>query len=278
MIIYFGIVTFIFGLLLGSFLNCTAMRICRKEDWVKGKSHCMHCGHDLSAKDLIPLFSYLSTKGRCRYCREKISKRYPLTELTFALLATFMYIAVLKEPLRGYFDEGADILVPLVVFIRNIFLTGCLFIIALVDLEIQEVPDGCLFAGGAAFFITSPLAYRYNGDGEYFYWLLFRVLAAIGTLAIILALVMLLEKFLHKDAMGGGDIKLFSLMALYLGYAGSYELVLLSCILGLIFAFVRKILYPDSAKELPFAPAIAASGFLLLIFSDAITNWYFGFL
>jgi len=71
MIAYFGLITFIFGLVLGSFLNCTAMRIVKKENWVKGRSHCINCGHDLGAKDLIPLISYLQTGGRCRYCKRK---------------------------------------------------------------------------------------------------------------------------------------------------------------------------------------------------------------
>jgi leader peptidase (prepilin peptidase)/N-methyltransferase len=87
-----------------------------------------------------------------------------------------------------------------------------------------------------------------------------------------------MDKVLGRDSLGGGDIKLFALFGLYLGYAGSYELVILSCIIGLIFAGARKALLPSASKEFPFGPAIAVSGYLLLIFGDALTDWYLGFL
>ena len=82
-------------------------------------------------------------------------------------------------------------------------------------------------------------------------------------------------RVLKKDALGGGDIKLFGMLALYLGAAGSYELILLSCIIGLIFAGCRRVFLPKATREFPFAPAIAISGYILLIFSNTITDWYF---
>lgn len=283
MILYVGTITFIFGLVLGSFLNCTAMRIVKKEDWVRGRSHCIHCGHELRAKDLVPVFSFLSTGGKCRYCYKKISVRYPVTELAFGLLTLGMYLAVLAGPLRGFLYGIAELdslLAPLMIFIRNVFLTGCLFIISLVDLEIYEIPDGCLIAGAIAFLVTVPFAYALEGDPQKGLpmFVLHRVLAAVLTLVIILAFIFLVEKALKRDAMGGGDIKLYSLMALYLGYMGSYEMILFSCIAGLLFAVIRRSIAPKAPKELPFAPSIALSGYFLLIFSEAITNWYLSFL
>ncbi|MBR1628867.1 MAG: prepilin peptidase, partial [Lachnospiraceae bacterium] len=76
--------TGLLGLVFGSFLNCAAMRIARGEDFVHGRSRCRACGHPLGGRDLVPLASWVLSKGRCRYCHAKVSVRYPLSELIFA--------------------------------------------------------------------------------------------------------------------------------------------------------------------------------------------------
>ena len=65
-LVYSIVVAFVFGACMGSFLNCTAIRIGRGENFVKGRSHCMHCGHDLHMMDLVPIFSWVFLRGRCR--------------------------------------------------------------------------------------------------------------------------------------------------------------------------------------------------------------------
>ncbi|HET9946786.1 MAG TPA: prepilin peptidase, partial [Patescibacteria group bacterium] len=83
-----AIIFFFFGLFLGSFLLLVIDRIPKNETVLFGHSHCDFCGHTLSAKDLIPVFSYVFLKGRCRYCHKKLSLSYPLIEvLTGMLLA-----------------------------------------------------------------------------------------------------------------------------------------------------------------------------------------------
>lgn len=257
---YFGIISFLFGLVLGSFLNCTSMRIVRKEDWVKGRSHCMSCGHELGALDLFPLFSYIFSGGKCRYCKSKISPRYPITELTFGLLTLGLYVASPYEP---------------VIFIRNLILIAALFVVALVDLEIQEVPDGCIIVGCVAYFLSIPFLLLTSKGSYKLSDLIESVLSCIGVVVLFIVIAIVMEKILKRDALGGGDIKLYGMLALYLGAAGTYELILLSCVLGLIFAGVRKAVDKKADREFPFAPAIAVSGYILLIFSDTVTNWYF---
>ncbi len=273
MTIYFGVITFIFGLIFGSFLNCMAMRIARKEDWVKGKSHCIKCGHELSAIDLVPLVSFLSTGGRCRYCKGKISSRYPVTEFTFALLAVVMYQALLARAISDHFMtlDSEQLFPAMILFIRNMILTGALFVAALVDIEIMEIPDGCIICGTIAWIFTAGFCYKEASK------VLHHLLAAVIMFAGIMLITLLMEKILQKEALGGGDIKLLTMLALYLGYAGSYELILFSSILGLVFAAVRRISDPGAGKEFPFGPAIALSGYLLLICADKITSWYMGF-
>ncbi len=262
MLIYYGVLTAVFGLVFGSFLNCSAMRIARGEDFVKGRSHCMSCSHELKAPDLVPVFSYVFNRGRCRYCGAKISARYPLTELLFMTLSLGLYMAM----------KGTALL-DIIEFFKFWFLTGCLFVLALTDLETFEIPDGAIVTGAVGWVIFT-IAELVLGLRDY-KWALNHLLAGIITGAVMLLISLLMDKVLGRDSLGGGDIKLFSLLGLYLGYAGSYELVLLSCIVGLIFAGIRKAFNKASTKEFPFAPSIAISGYLLLIFGDMITNWYF---
>ncbi len=265
MLIYYGVCVAILGLLFGSFLNCTAMRIVRGEDFVKGRSHCMSCSHELSAPDLVPVFSYLIHGGKCRYCGAKISARYPVTELSFMLLSLGLYVGVFS------FEPGA-----VTDFLKYWFLTGCLFVSALTDLESFEIPDGALILGAVSWILFTALQ-LFLGIHD-IKWALHHLLAGFIIGAAMLLISLIMDKVLGRDSLGGGDIKLFALLGLYLGYAGSYELIMLSCIMGLIFAGARKALLPSASKEFPFGPAIAVSGYLLLIFGDALTNWYLGFL
>ncbi len=283
MLIYYGVCTAVLGLLFGSFLNCTAMRIVRREDFVKGRSHCMSCGHELTARDLVPLFSWLVHKGRCRHCGEKVSVRYPVTEASFMFLSMILYITVLGLGL-GVTDNsvnntiilyGTSITVArIITFFKYWFLTGCLFVLSLTDLETFEIPDGTIIAGAVSWIVFSVIEVILGIHDIKL--IILHALAGFVIGAVMLIMSLIMDKILHRDSLGGGDIKLYSLLGLYLGYAGSYELIILSCILGLLFAAVRKAVLPEASKEFPFGPAIAVSGYLLLLVSEAITNWYLG--
>jgi len=80
--LFFNLVIFIFGLLIGSFLNCLIYRLEKKENFLKGRSYCPHCHHQLNWSDLIPILSFIFLKGKCRYCHKPISLQYPLVEIS----------------------------------------------------------------------------------------------------------------------------------------------------------------------------------------------------
>lgn len=80
------IITIIYGIIIGSFLNVCIYRIPKNESIVTDRSHCMTCGHKLKWYDLVPLVSYLTLGGKCRYCKTKISKQYPVIEFTNGVL------------------------------------------------------------------------------------------------------------------------------------------------------------------------------------------------
>ncbi len=221
----------------------------------------MECGHELSAIDLIPVFSYAISGGKCRYCGKKISARYPIAELSFMLMSLVLFL-----------HTGSDF----IVFYKNWILTGCLFAIALVDLESFEIPDKLLITALVSWIVFSILEIILGRYGLRYF--VSRCLTGVGVLAVMLILSLVMDKLLKKESLGGGDIKLLALLGLYLGVAGTYELIFLSCILGLIFAFIRKRINPNATKEFPFGPAIAMSAYLVLIVGDSITAWYVGLL
>jgi leader peptidase (prepilin peptidase)/N-methyltransferase len=268
MTVYYGACVFLLGLVFGSFLNCTAMRIVRGENFVRGRSHCPLCGHELSALELIPVVSYLIQGGRCRHCKGKISPRYITAELTFALLSLGLYAKLVL--LDGGIFSG-DVLI----FFRDWVLTGCLFLVSLTDLESCEISDGALLFGAINFFVFAAIQLFVKRISLREVGL--SVLAGLLTGAVMLGISLIMDRLLKKESLGGGDIKLFSLLGLYLGFFGAYELVLLSCILGLVFAGIRKWMLKGASEAFPFGPAIACSGYILLLFSDFVTGWYLSY-
>jgi len=216
-LIYCSIIALVLGACLGSFLNCTAIRIARGENFVKGRSHCMYCGHDLSALDLVPVLSWVFLRGRCRYCHEKISPRYVIVEIVFAIVT----LACLLR-----FDLT-------VLCLRNEIYLCVLLLLSLVDLETMIIPDRCHIIMVAAWVLSAPLLYSGH---EIFIHVLAGVIFGVGVL--VLSLVM--DKVLGRESMGGGDIKLLAVTGLYFGIVGTLFVLILSCIIGLVFNILHR--------------------------------------
>ena len=252
-LIYCVLLAFIIGAVMGSFLNCAAMRICRKESLARGRSHCMSCGHVLKAGDLLPIVSWLFRKGRCRYCSEKISVRYPLTELIMALCSVLCLLACDISWLG----------------LRNWLFICILFWLSLVDLEIYEIPNRGIIAAAVIWAAALPLM---EEPVELLKWGLIAGLS-FGVGLLVISLIM--DKILKKDTLGGGDIKLFFAIGLYLGVVKSLFTLLAACVIGLLMALLMK----GRAKEqFPFGPAIAGAAFLMLLYGQPLADWYQGLL
>ena len=254
-LLYSCVVAAILGAVFGSFLNCAAWRLAHKEPFWKGRSHCPACGHALGAPDLVPVLSWLFLRGKCRHCGAKISVRYPLTELFFAAVTV---VCLLR------FD-----LTPLC--LRNWVFLCCLFCLSLVDLECYEIPDGCHIISAAAWVIALPFL------GMSLREILIHVGAGVGFGGALLLISLAMDAILHKDSMGGGDIKLFAVMGLYLGPAASLFALVLACILGLLFQVIRKAV-GTGEEQIPFGPSIAAATAIMLLWGDAPVRWYLSLL
>ena len=253
--VYFCVLAFAIGTVFGSFLNCAAFRTARGESFVKGSSRCPQCGHELGALDLVPVLSWILLKGRCRYCKTKISVRYPLTEIAFGILTA---LCVLRFGLT-------------VLCLRNCVFIACLFFLSLVDLEEQIIPDGSLIIAALAWLAALPFLW------EGWKSALFQALSGLVFGAAILLISLLMDKVLNKESLGGGDIKLFAVTGLYLGFTGTLFAVMLACIIGLVFAlalFRTKL----KGKPFPFGPSIALAATAMLLFGGGLVDWYLGLL
>lgn len=244
MVVYFAVLSFVLGAVFGSFLNCAAYRISRNKSFVSGRSICPNCNHTLHILDLIPIVSFLLSKGRCRYCKEKISVRYPLTELIFGGLTLLLF-----------FKDGVSVL-----FLRDFVFFCCLFCLSLVDLEIFEIPDGTVLLPVVAWVVTLP--FLQPGWSDILLHIMAGLLFGIGFLVVSLAL----DKILQKESLGGGDIKLFFVTGLYLGTVAGLFSVILAAVLGLVFA--------KGKEKIPFGPFISVGAVVMYLFGNPLVEWY----
>ncbi|MGN0403844.1 MAG: prepilin peptidase [Bariatricus sp.] len=256
-LIYFCVLAAVLGAVLGSFLNCTAFRIAHGESFTKGHSRCPNCGHELGVKDLFPIISWVLLGGKCRYCKNKISVRYPITEAVFSVLTV---LCLLKWNLS-------------VLCLRNLVFLCCLFCLTLVDLESYIIPDGCLLISAGAWVAAIPFSFV-----EYGGWsgIALHLLAAVVYGGGLLLLSLLMDHLLKKESLGGGDIKLFAVMGLYLGMISSLFALLLACILGLVLAGIRRKSEEEGGALIPFGPAIAAASWFMLLYGTPLVEWYIG--
>lgn len=250
--IYCCVLAGILGAVFGSFLNCTAWRIAHKEAFWKGRSHCTSCGHVLGAADLVPIFSWIFLGGKCRYCKEKISARYMLSELFFAAVSV---CSLLKWEISPE-------------YLRNMVLAGCLFCLSLVDLEIFEIPNACVLIPIIGWFAALPFMEISIKN------VLFYVLTGIGFCIVMLGMVLIFDKILGKETMGGGDLKLFAVTGLYLGMPAVLFALFFSCVLGLLLGVVRQQFLEKKGAPIPFGPAIALASYAMLLYGDGLVNWY----
>jgi len=228
---------FICGSIFGSFLNCMAMRIVNKEDFVFSRSHCDACGHELSALDLVPIFSYIFLKGRCRYCKRKLSISYPLTEFFLGILFVLTYLHHQKLSAPLFFDLSLFSIV-----------SG----LSLVDFRSYTIPDGFVVSGLINWLVRGLFTgFEYKDI----------VSAFLLSLSIFL-LSSIMNRANGKENFGGGDIKLIFMAVLYTGFIKGVLVLLISSLLG-VFAILKS-----GNKKIPFGPCISFALFLVILYGD----------
>lgn len=256
-----AIFVFLYGLVVGSFVNVCAYRIPKKQSIISPASYCPHCKEPVKAYDNIPLVSYIWLRGKCRNCQKPISVRYPLVELTTGLLF-----------LATYYVIGLQlILIPALVLI------SLLIVIFLIDFDYQIIPDGLIVFGLGLAFLFLAISF-FAGIFPLIQTNLNPVISSVGggiiAALILMAIAYLAELILGKEAMGGGDIKLAAVLGMFLG-----PYVFLSLFLAfLIGAVVSLILLSGKlvkrGEPVPFGPFMAIGAVLTLYFGPQIWQWY----
>lgn len=234
------------GLFVGSFLNVCIDRLPRGQSIINPPSHCSTCNHKLGILDLVPLFSYLWLRGRCRSCRARIPTRIPVVEGATGLLFTFLY---------WKFGLGLELGISLIY-------ASLLIVIFVIDLEHQLVLDKVTYPAMA-------LALAFS-----FFWPGLGVISALQGGVLGLA-IMALPFVLYRRGMGMGDIKLGALVGLMSGFPLVFVALLLAMISG---GLVAAILLISGIKKrtdpIPFAPFLATSAMVTLLWGQAIWQWY----
>jgi leader peptidase (prepilin peptidase)/N-methyltransferase len=258
----------VLGAVMGSFINCWAWRAMHGESILEGHSHCTACGHALGPLDLVPVFSWLFSGGRCRYCKEPVSARYPATELVSA--ACFSVIVWRY----GLTLETAELLA---------FACVLLFL-SLTDIDDYLIPNTCIVVAVAirVVYLVVSLCLGTMGVADVLYY----VLSALGVAAVLVGTVLVADKVLGKESMGGGDLKLFFVAALYVGWQQSLFLVFASCIIGIVMGTVvwpriqggaqRAEELGIDARAFPFGPSIAMATIVTLLCGGQVISWYLG--
>lgn len=241
----------IYGLIIGSFLNVCIYRIPKAESIAWPGSHCPKCSDKLSWYDNIPLFSWIFLGGRCRYCKEPISKQYPIVEALNAILYIIMYLK---------FGLSLD-------FIFYSLISSLLLVITFIDLHEMIIPDILVVVIFILSILHKIIMYFMGNSPEILNSVLGLFLAGGLFLAIVL---------LSRGGMGGGDVTLIGALGFVIGWRKILLTIFLSFILGSIISIFLLATKIKTRKDpIPFGPFIILGFFLTVLWGQAIIDWYF---
>jgi len=238
------IAIFVFGAIIGSFLNVCIYRIPEQEDIISERSHCLGCGNVLKWYELIPVLSFLIQKGHCRHCRKSLSLQYPLVEILNGLV----YVLV-------FFRYGLTITTLL-----YCLCTSALIVLALIDWRTFEIPVGINIFIGVLGII--------NLCADIKNWLTY----IFGFLAV--SILFLIVYFITKGrGIGGGDIKLMAAAGLLIGWQN----ILLAMAIGAVVGSIIHLLlmkFKGKGQVLAFGPYLSIGIFTAMIAGEDLINWY----
>ena len=249
------IFAFLFGSLVGSFLNVCIHRLPREESIVFPGSHCPACQAPIRPWDNIPFLSFLLLRGRCRACGTPIPWRYPLVEGLTAIL----FAATVSR-------FGATLLAAtLLLFI------SALMVIAFIDLDHQIIPNVITLPGIPLGLLASLVV---GGPP-----LLDRIIGALAGAGFLYLVLLYGGAVYGQDAMGEGDLNLIALIGAFLGWKGVLITILVGClsgsVVGLALIGFRRL---HRREHMPFGPFLAFGATVALFWGERLVGWYFRFL
>jgi leader peptidase (prepilin peptidase)/N-methyltransferase len=244
-------VAFVFGLAIGSFMTVVAARVPAGESVVSPRSRCPHCGAEIRNRDNIPVLGWIMLRGRCHNCGERISARYPLLELSTAILMAapfFVYDSV-------WVACGVSALLALMP------------VISVIDLEHRIIPNRIVYPALIAFPIYLVVANLFGAPVD-----LVRMVIGFAAYGGILFVVALISR-----GMGMGDVKLAALIGLVLGSLSLGQVAVAAgaaIILGAIGAVAALARGAGRKGAIPFGPFLAAGAVVAALWGVQLADWY----
>ncbi len=239
------IIFFILGTLMGSFYTVVGLRLPKKENFINSRSHCDYCNHKLKLFDMIPLISYIFQKGKCRYCGKKIDALSTYIEFFTGVLFAVAFYS---------FNFSYELLIALGI-------VSLLMIIVVSDITYLIIPDEVLMFFSSYFIIIQILNLGWQGA-------IGKILTGLFLFTVMYIIMIIGDKLLKKESLGGGDIKMMFVFGLVL----DPFLGILSLFIGSIIALPISVLllYKQHEKVIPFGPFLLVS--LTLIYFTKITT------
>lgn len=235
---------FLIGIEIGSFLNVCIYRIPNHETVVTERSHCMSCGYQLKWYDMIPVFSWLCLRGKCRKCKSAISAQYPIVEAGNGIL----YIIIFGV-------NGFNM-----VSVLYCLMASALLVLSIIDIRTYEIPFGInvfIFALGLVRLLVD------NRN-----WSMY----LIGFFAVSVFLEILLLAS-HGKAIGGGDVKLMAAAGLLLGWKEIILAFFIGCILGSVIHLARMKIQ-KAEHMLAMGPYLSAGIFIAALWGEQMVQTY----
>lgn len=248
-----GTAVFLFGLVVGSFVNVLIHRLPRGESVAFPGSHCPACGAPIRAYDNVPVLSWLLLRGRCRDCGARIAIRYPVIELVNGLLWAAVYV---RAP--GWADFGA-----------GAFLCSAVLALLVIDAEFRILPDRITLTGMV---VGLTLSFFSEARGP---------LSSLGGIALgaggLYLLAFLYEKWKNVEGMGMGDVKMLGMIGAFLGPWGVVVAVLLASLAGSVVGLALVLARRGSlSTALPFGVFLALGAVAALFWGPALVELYRG--
>jgi leader peptidase (prepilin peptidase) / N-methyltransferase len=242
---------FVFGCVIGSFLNVCIFRLPEGRSIVYPASSCPRCGTPIAWYDNIPLISFFILGRRCRSCRVPISWRYPLIELLSGVLAALLI-----------WRYG-----PSVRFIIYYVLVAALIVVTFIDIDHQIIPNEIslpgIVIGFLSSFINPDTGWISSGIG---------IIVGGGCLLLVIGIYYLLTK---REGMGGGDVKLLAMIGAFLGIGGVFITVLVGSIIGSIVGLMVMVRRGEDAKmPIVFGPFLSLGALTFILINDVLTGHY----
>ncbi len=255
------LITALYGLCIGSFLNVCIARLPDGQSVVRPRSRCPRCGAGIRWFDNIPVLSFIFLRARCRSCRNRISWRYPLVELLTCGFSVLVW-QVFHQPLAWG--------VWFVLFIAP------LIIITFIDFDLQIIPDE-LSLSGIPIGLAARALLAYAAGESLQHALVDSGLGIVIGAGFLFLVGFAYEKIRGFEGLGGGDVKLAAMLGAFLGAKGILFTLLMSALLGSVVGIIAIVILRKGMRyAIPYGPFLAGAAVIYLFLGPQIVNWYIG--